>query len=63
MTCKCIKEVNKLLEPKGEELVLAFSTQGSFTHYVVGTRKKFGRGKATLLIANFCPFCGVRCTK
>lgn len=59
MTCKCASQIDELLKPKGEQLDIAFDMKGK-TFYIVKITKIFGgRGKTTLMLAKFCPFCGV----
>ena len=60
MTCKCAEKVNKMLKEKNECLGEAFDTKGN-VYYIVKVDKILGgnfKSKVTLLLANYCPFCG-----
>jgi len=58
MKCTCVEEINKLLKPKGEQLDIAFDLKGGRFFSIRAIKSFGGRGKATLFLAKFCPFCG-----
>jgi hypothetical protein len=61
MTCDCAEQIDVLLKPRGESLNIAFSVKdGGKTkeYYIVSVTKILGgRGRTTLLLAKYCPFC------
>lgn len=65
MNCDCMGHINKILEPKGEQLSTLFTVgKEAKTFCVVKTEKiMLGRGKCSNIIPNFCPFCGTRVDK
>lgn len=63
----CVREVNRALERRGEELTWALSLTGAPERIFVATNKLTMKGQSpssasagSLLAANYCPFCGVK---
>jgi len=56
---KCFESANELLRKKNTKLSFAMQIPSGESRLVIGT-EKVGRGpKPVLMLANFCPFCGV----
>lgn len=60
--CKCIEDLNALLGKQNEELLISFRLDGSPERCIVTTQRKNPSKRTTqhTLVANFCPFCGVK---
>lgn len=60
MSCKCIANVNKLLNERDEELGVSISLSTGKVRTILETRSVAGkkRRKRTHLVACYCPFCG-----
>lgn len=58
--CKCIESVTKALKEKGEILALVVPFDKKKPARCAVAKVKMGRdkGNGTILVANYCPFCG-----
>lgn len=62
--CTCIAAVDKMLKERGQRLALALSFDGRQEGVVIETEKTADapkRVKRVVIVATFCPFCGVEC--
>ncbi len=60
-TCKCIDELNELLKEKNTRLVVSVSSKTGAEKVAVYTERVEHRGgRVTVVVANYCPFCGVK---
>lgn len=56
---KCFESANEQLRKKNTKLSFAMQIPSGESRLVIGT-EKIGRGpKPVLMLASFCPFCGV----
>lgn len=54
----CIKQVDKVLATRGEQLTYALSLVGAPRRIFVSTEKVEGKARPAMLAATYCPFCG-----
>lgn len=55
-TCKCVSEVNKLLAERNTKIVVDLFS--GIPALMVEKRDSNVRGRPSLVVANYCPFCG-----